>query len=194
VGHSVVGFRSKSLKSRYKTAPGFTSNYISGSTESKECQALFQPLAENPVRDQEELIQELYLQRGQLNADINWLKKNLDLSYKEKLQLIDKTNSETSISHQADLLGISRSSICYEPVVDEYDLLLKRILDEQYTQMPFYGSRRMTALSKINVGTPENQKKFVDMGSQGQGCGLPGPPRNMAAQRVDIEWANSIFI
>jgi hypothetical protein len=53
VGHSVVGFRSKSLKSRYKTAPGFTSNYISGSTESKERQALFQPLAGNPVRDQE---------------------------------------------------------------------------------------------------------------------------------------------
>jgi hypothetical protein len=30
-------------------------------------------------RDREELIQELYLQLGQLNADINWLKKNLGL-------------------------------------------------------------------------------------------------------------------
>jgi hypothetical protein len=45
VGHSVVGFRSKSLKSCYETAPG--------STESKECQVLFQSLAGNPVRDQE---------------------------------------------------------------------------------------------------------------------------------------------
>jgi hypothetical protein len=31
----------------------FMGNYISGSTESKECQALFQTLAEIPGRDQE---------------------------------------------------------------------------------------------------------------------------------------------
>jgi len=95
------------------------------------------------------------------------LKKNLDLSHKEKLQLIDKTNSETSISHQADLLGISRSSIYYEPVVDEYDLLLKRILDEQYTQMPFYGSRRMTALLKRSghaVNRKHIQRLMREMG------------------------------
>src|SRR5665648_711094 len=72
------------------------------------------------------------------------LKKNLDLSHKEKLLLIDKTNSETSISHQAELLGVSRSSIYYEPVVDEYDLLLKLLIDKQYTLTPFYGSRKMT--------------------------------------------------
>jgi putative transposase len=95
------------------------------------------------------------------------LKKNLDLSHKEKLQLIDKTNSETSISHQADLLGISRSSIYYEPVVDGYDLLLKRILDEQYTQMPFYGSRRMTALLKRSghaVNRKHIQRLMREMG------------------------------
>jgi len=69
------------------------------------------------------------------------LKKNLALSHKEKLLLIDKSNSELSIGHQADLLGISRSSIYYEPVVDEYDLLLKRLIDEQYTLTPFFGSR-----------------------------------------------------
>ena len=73
------------------------------------------------------------------------LKKNLDLSHKEKLLLIDKTNRETSISHQAELIGVSRSSIYYEPVVDEYDLLLKRLIDEQYTLTPFYGSRKITA-------------------------------------------------
>lgn len=32
-------------------------------------------------------------------------------------------DSKLSISHQAELLGISRSSVYYEPVVNEYDLL-----------------------------------------------------------------------
>ena len=50
-----------------------------------------------------------------------------------------------SISHQAELLGISRSSFYYTPVVDEYDLLLMRMIDEHYTQTPFYGSRKMAA-------------------------------------------------
>ncbi len=72
------------------------------------------------------------------------LRKNLDLSHSEKLSLIDKSNRELSISHQAELIGISRSSIYYEPVVDEHDLVLKRLIDEQYTLTPFYGSRKMT--------------------------------------------------
>jgi putative transposase len=58
--------------------------------------------------------------------------------------LIDIDSREISISHQAELLGISRSSIYYEPVVDEYGLLLKRLIDKQYTLAPFYGSRKMT--------------------------------------------------
>lgn len=71
------------------------------------------------------------------------LKKNLGLSHKEKLLLIDKSNGEISLGHQAELLGISRSSLYYKPVTDGQDLLLKRLIDQQYTQRPFYGSRRI---------------------------------------------------
>jgi len=42
-------------------------------------------------------------------------------------------------------------------VVDKYDLLLMRMIDEQYTQTPFYGSRRMKAILKRN-GHPVNRK------------------------------------
>jgi len=56
---------------------------------------------------------------------------------KEKLLLVDIARGEISISHQADLLGISRSSVYYESVVDEYDLLLKLLIDKQYTLTPF---------------------------------------------------------
>jgi len=43
------------------------------------------------------------------------------------------------------LLGLSRSSLYYEPGGEAAeDLRLMRLIDEQYTARPFYGSRRMT--------------------------------------------------
>ena len=46
---------------------------------------------------------------------------------------------------QCELLGLSRSSLYYEPGGEaSEDLRLMRLIDEQYTARPFYGSRRMT--------------------------------------------------
>ncbi len=46
---------------------------------------------------------------------------------------------------QCELLGANRSGLYYEPVGEsEENLLLMRLLDEQYTRTPFFGSRRMT--------------------------------------------------
>jgi putative transposase len=45
---------------------------------------------------------------------------------------------------QCELLGLARSSYYYEPVPESSeDLLLMRLLDEQYTRTPFYGHRKM---------------------------------------------------
>jgi len=47
---------------------------------------------------------------------------------------------------QCELLGLARSSYYYEPVpTSEENLRLMRLLDEQYTRTPFYGTRKMTA-------------------------------------------------
>ena len=47
---------------------------------------------------------------------------------------------------QCELLGLSRSSFYYEPAVaSPLNLALMRLIDEQYTRTPFYGTRRMTA-------------------------------------------------
>ena len=52
---------------------------------------------------------------------------------------------------QCELIGLNRSSLYYKPVEeDDYELLLKRLIDEQYTKTPFYGSRRMEASLKKN--------------------------------------------
>jgi putative transposase len=52
---------------------------------------------------------------------------------------------------QCELIGLNRSSLYYKPVEeDDYELLLKRLIDEQYTKTPFYGSRRMEASLRKN--------------------------------------------
>ena len=49
-----------------------------------------------------------------------------------------------SVRRQCELPGVSRSSVYYEPLGEsEENLELMRLLDEQYTRTPFYGSRTM---------------------------------------------------
>lgn len=47
---------------------------------------------------------------------------------------------------QCELLGISRSSLYYQPASpSDEELTLLKLIDQQYLSTPFYGSRRMTA-------------------------------------------------
>jgi len=81
--------------------------------------------------------------------------------------LIDKSHSELSVSHQAELIGISRSSIYYEPVLHETDFTLKCLIDKQYTLTPFYGSRKMRAHLRrqgYQVNRKHIQRLMRDMG------------------------------
>jgi putative transposase len=59
--------------------------------------------------------------------------------------LVDWEHAELSVRRQCELLGVNRSSLFYKPTGEsEENLRLMRLLDEQYTRTPFYGSRRMT--------------------------------------------------
>lgn len=71
-------------------------------------------------------------------------KKNFTLfTASEKKLIIEKTNPAVSISRQAELLTLSRSSIYYTPRIDPGELNRLRALDQAYTKYPFYGSRRL---------------------------------------------------
>jgi len=60
---------------------------------------------------------------------------------------------------QCELLGVNRAGLYYEPVGEsEENLRLMRLLDEQYTRAPFYGSRRMTAWLETQ-GCQVNRKR-----------------------------------
>ena len=59
---------------------------------------------------------------------------------------MESDHPELSVRRQCELLGVNRAGLYYEPVGEsEENLRLMRLLDEQYTRAPFYGSRRMTA-------------------------------------------------
>jgi putative transposase len=59
--------------------------------------------------------------------------------------LVEVDHPELSVRHQCELLGLNRSTFYYEPTgAAPEDLRLMRLIDEQYTACPFYGSRKMT--------------------------------------------------
>ena len=59
--------------------------------------------------------------------------------------------------------------------MDEYELLLLRLLDEEYTRHPFYGSRKMTVWLRLQ-GHPVNRKRVQRlMQILGLAAMVPGP-------------------
>lgn len=82
-------------------------------------------------------------------------------------------------TRQCELAGVSRAAIYAHQkhqVTDENDLLLCRLIDEEYTCHPFYGSRRMVVIVITKVGYQVNRKRVQrlmrQMGLQGM---APGP-------------------
>jgi putative transposase len=68
------------------------------------------------------------------------------MSVEQKRALIEPAHPQLSIRRQCALLGLARSTLYDQPLGEHAEnLLLMRVLDEQYTATPFYGIRRMTA-------------------------------------------------
>ena len=94
--------------------------------------------------------------------------------------LIERPGNIIPISRQAELLGIARSTVYYEPVVDTYTLELMRLIDEEYTKTPFYGSRKITAVLR-RKGYKVNRKRVQRlMRLMGIEAIYPGPNTSRA--------------
>ena len=73
--------------------------------------------------------------------------------------MIEADHPTLSVRRQCQLLGLCRSGLYYEPVPETAaNLRLMRLIDEQYTACPFYGSRRMTAWL-VEQGEDVNRKR-----------------------------------
>lgn len=80
---------------------------------------------------------------------------------------------------QCKLLGIHRSGLYYQPQNTlETDLELKRLMDEQFTQTPFYGARRLCVALR-EKGYVVNRKKMRRL-MQEMGLEAIYPKRNLS--------------
>ncbi len=102
-------------------------------------------------------------------------------STEQKRQLIDLNDPMLSIQQQCALVGLSRSVYYYQPAAEsEKNLHLMRLLDAQYLQTPFYGSRRMTVWlheQGYGINRKRIQRLMRLMGLEGL---APGPSTSRA--------------
>src|SRR5262245_47549830 len=86
-------------------------------------------------------------------------KKKWPASAEDRRTLIEANRPELSVRRQCELLGLNRSTFYYVPTgATPEDLRLMRLIDEQYSARPFYGSRRMTRWLTLR-GEPVNHKR-----------------------------------
>lgn len=91
--------------------------------------------------------------------------------------MVEKGDKKLSMTRQAELLDINRTSLYYRAVpISQEELDIKRLIDEIYTQHPEYGYRRMTKILrknyKININCKRTRRYMREMGTSGF---CPGP-------------------
>ena len=87
--------------------------------------------------------------------------------------LIERTSDELPLNMQADLLDVSRSSLYYQPrAASAEEVRLKHRIDEIYTQLPYYGSRKIAAqLQREGMGI-KRKTANVQISMDGKGRAL----------------------
>ncbi len=82
------------------------------------------------------------------------------MSVQEKRACIEAGHAELSIARQCELIGLARASYYREVTLSESEenLELMRLIDEEYTRHPFYGSRKMRAYLR-RLGHRVNRKR-----------------------------------
>jgi putative transposase len=97
--------------------------------------------------------------------------------------MVEREGSDLPLAVQADLLGLSRSSLYYRPTgPPPAEVALKHRIDEIYTRYPFYGSRRIAATLRregLVANRKAIQRHMQEMGIEGI---APGP--NTSARRL----------
>lgn len=75
--------------------------------------------------------------------------------------MIEAAHPQISIARQCDLVGLPRSTYYYQSHGESAEnLTLMRLLDQQYTDTPYYGIRRMTAWLR-SQGYAVNHKRVA---------------------------------
>jgi len=100
--------------------------------------------------------------------------------------MLEKDHPELSLKVQAELLGISYSSLFYKPAPPSpRELAIKHRIDELYTAHPYYGSRKIAVIlhPELGVSRPTIQAYMREMGIFGI---VPGPHTSQPAPEHQI--------
>lgn len=97
------------------------------------------------IKSKEAEIEELQKALGKTMIERDWAVKKLkSLGLLNKKSLVDPKLTTLSLTRQCELIGVHRSSLYYKPKgFSMHDIGIMHRIDEIYTEMPFYGHRRI---------------------------------------------------
>jgi putative transposase len=103
----------------------------------------------------------------------------------EKVEMIEPAHEKLSIKRQCELIGLPRSSFYRPPRLGEsaQNLALMRLIDEEYTAHPFYGTRQMRNV--LNRRGHSVNRKHVRRLMQLMGLQSIAPKPNTSAPRKE---------
>lgn len=81
------------------------------------------------------------------------------MTYQDRKELTN-CSFKISLSRQSELLDISRSVLYYQPKVNQQETKIMNIIDEIYTDLPFYGSRKIKDEIHDRQGIIVNRKRI----------------------------------
>jgi putative transposase len=92
-------------------------------------------------------------------------------------------DGELSITTQAELLGLNRTSLYYEPVpISAEELAIKHRIDELYTAYPYLGSRKLAVI--LSAEREPINRKAVQRHMQEMGIAAICPGPNLSKRRA----------
>ena len=96
--------------------------------------------------------------------------------------MIECQGGEITIGQQAKLLGLDRSGVYYVPaIVSAEELQIKHAIDRLYTELPFYGSRKIA--DELGINRKAAQRHMREIGI----CGIsPGPNTSKRAAKAGL--------
>ncbi|MFA9461278.1 IS3 family transposase [Thiohalorhabdus methylotrophus] len=136
---------------------------------------LFESKRRSKAPSAEELTAPLYEEIGRLKIEVDFLQKKSKQIGVGRWQ-IEPAHPRLSVQRQCNLLGLPRSTYYRQPAGESTEnLALMRLIDRQYLETPFYGSRQMTAWLR-RQGYAVNRKRVQRlMGRMGLQATVPGP-------------------
>ncbi|MBS1084490.1 IS3 family transposase [Gluconobacter kondonii] len=91
-------------------------------------------------------VEKLHAKIGELLVERGFFTRCLcSVGRDQRRQMIDLKRPRLSVVRQCTLLQLNRSGVYYRPVpLNEANLALMRLIDAQFLETPYYGSRQMT--------------------------------------------------